>query len=101
MASCTAPPAAACGSGAAADCRYRPAPRAQTCTLLSHVCPGSSYHVVDVVLTVVPVGEAIGVGVTPTGGGYATFDGVPHPGAVPTPHGTITASWRVGEAVSA
>jgi len=42
------------------------------------------------------------LGVTPTSGGYATFDVVPHPGdltwaqgAVPTPHGTIDAAWRI------
>lgn len=42
------------------------------------------------------------LGVTPTSGGYASFDVVPHPGdltwaqgAVPTPHGTIDTSWRV------
>lgn len=41
------------------------------------------------------------LGVTPTSGGFASFDIVPHPGdltwaqgAVPTPHGTIQASWR-------
>lgn len=41
------------------------------------------------------------LGVTPTSGGFATFDVVPHPGdltwaqgVVPTPHGTISASWR-------
>jgi hypothetical protein len=42
------------------------------------------------------------LGVTPTSGGYSTFDVVPHPGdltwaqgAVPTPHGTIDASWKI------
>ncbi|MBP0458568.1 alpha-L-rhamnosidase-related protein [Streptomyces montanisoli] len=41
------------------------------------------------------------LGVTPTGPGYASYDIVPvdgglhwAQGAVPTPHGTITASWR-------
>ena len=41
------------------------------------------------------------LGVTPTGGGYATFDVVPHPGdltwaqgVVPTPHGSISTSWK-------
>ena len=42
------------------------------------------------------------LGVTPTSGGYATFDVAPHPGdltwaqgAVPTPHGTISTAWKV------
>jgi hypothetical protein len=42
------------------------------------------------------------LGVTPTSGGFATFDVAPHPGdlawaqgAVPTPRGTIDTSWRV------
>jgi hypothetical protein len=41
------------------------------------------------------------LGVIPTGGGYSTFDVVPHPGdltwaqgVVPTPHGAISASWQ-------
>jgi Bacterial alpha-L-rhamnosidase 6 hairpin glycosidase domain/Bacterial alpha-L-rhamnosidase C-terminal domain len=41
------------------------------------------------------------LGVTPTSGGYATFDVVPHPGdltwaqgVVPTPHGSISTSWQ-------
>ncbi|HEY4457044.1 MAG TPA: alpha-L-rhamnosidase C-terminal domain-containing protein [Pseudonocardiaceae bacterium] len=41
------------------------------------------------------------LGVTPTSGGYATFDVTPHPGdltwaqgTVPTPHGPINASWQ-------
>ncbi|MDT4911199.1 MAG: hypothetical protein QOC66_327 [Pseudonocardiales bacterium] len=40
------------------------------------------------------------LGVTPTSGGYATFAVIPHPGdldwaqgVVPTPHGSIAASW--------
>ncbi|HEV3360928.1 MAG TPA: alpha-L-rhamnosidase C-terminal domain-containing protein [Pseudonocardiaceae bacterium] len=43
------------------------------------------------------------LGVTPTSGGYATFDVVPHPGdltwaqgVVPTPHGSISTSWQAG-----
>ena len=42
------------------------------------------------------------VGVTPTGGGFATFDVAPHPaagvswaqGLIPTPHGSIQAGWH-------
>jgi hypothetical protein len=45
------------------------------------------------------------LGVTPTSGGYATFDVTPHPGdltwaqgRVPTPHGAIETSWQAGPA---
>lgn len=41
------------------------------------------------------------LGVTPTSGGYSTFDVTPHPGdlhwaqgVVPTPHGAISTSWQ-------
>jgi hypothetical protein len=53
---------------------------------------------------VVPFLSNVVLGVTPTAGGFATFDVLPHPpsglqwaeGAVPSPAGPITAAWRQG-----
>lgn len=44
------------------------------------------------------------LGVTPTSGGFETFDALPHPGGhlrwaegtVPTPHGDVRAAWKLG-----
>ncbi len=53
---------------------------------------------------VVPFLTNMVLGVTPTGGGFSSFEMLPHPpsnlpwaeGDVPTPHGAIHAAWRRG-----